>query len=254
MKSLTPLKGLVTAVRFLTIVPVPGRDREANPLGASSGWFPVVGLGLGALLAGGDRLLAFIFPPLLSALLVLALWKVLTGGLHLDGLADCLDGLAGSGREHSLAIMRDSRIGVFGVLGLILLLLIEWVTLAEVPLHLRWRALLLAPMLGRFAPVLLARVCVPATPGRGHGAAFIRTVTKWPLVSGGALSAVVSGLLLWPWGLAVAAAGLLVAWACARFFSMRLGGLTGDGLGASVELTELTVLVAMATSGRLGLH
>ena len=245
---------LVTAVRFLTIVPVPGRDPEdAGSLGRSAGWFPLVGLGMGALLAVGDRLLAFIFPPLLAALLVLALWKLLTGGIHLDGLADCLDGLAGFGRERALAIMRDSRIGVFGALGLILLLLIEWVTLAELPVHLRWRALLLAPMIGRFAPVLLARVCVPATPDHGHGGPFMKAVTNWALVSAGALTVVTSGLLLWPWGLAMTGAGLVVAWGGARFVSARLGGLTGDGLGASVELTELAILLAMAAGARGGL-
>jgi adenosylcobinamide-GDP ribazoletransferase len=222
-------------------------------LGRSAGWFPLVGLGIGALLAVGERLLAFIFPPLLTALLVLALWKLLTGGIHLDGLADCLDGLAGFGREGSLAIMRDSRIGVFGALGLILLLLIEWIALAELPPHLRWRALLFAPMVGRFAPVLLARVCAPATPDHGQGSAFMKAVTRWTFVFGGALIVAVPGLLLWPWGLAVTAAGLAVAWGGARFFSSRLGGLTGDGLGASVELTELVILLATAAVARLQL-
>jgi adenosylcobinamide-GDP ribazoletransferase len=212
-----------------------------------------VGLGIGALLVVADHLLVFVFPPLLVALLVLALWKCLTGGIHLDGLADCLDGLAGSDPERSLAIMRDSRVGVFGALGLILLLLIEWVTLAELPPHLRWRALLLAPMAGRFTPVLLARVSVPATPGHGQGAAFIRGVTLWALVSGGGLLLLVPGLLLWPWGWAVTAAGLAVAWGGARFFALRLGGLTGDGLGASVELTELGILLVMAAVARLQL-
>lgn len=244
----------MTAVRFLTIVPVPGRAREeTGALGRSAGWFPLVGLGLGALLAVGDRLLAFIFPPLLTALLVLALWKLLTGGLHLDGLADCLDSLAGVGRAGSLAIMRDSRIGVFGALGLILLLLIEWVALAELPIHLRWRALLLAPTVGRFAPVLLARIYTPATPDHGQGSAFMKAVTKWALVSGGAVIVVVPGLLLWPWGLAVTAAGLAVAWGGTWFFSARVGGLTGDGLGASVELAELVILLAVAAGARVGL-
>jgi adenosylcobinamide-GDP ribazoletransferase len=197
-------------------------------------------------------LLAFILPPLLTALLVLALWKLLTGGIHLDGLADCLDGLAGFSPEASLTIMRDSRIGVFGALGLILLLLIEWIALAELPGHLRWRALLLAPMVGRFAPVLLAKICAPATPDRGHGSAFMKSVTTWAIVSGGGLIVVTPGIILWPWGWAVTTAGLVGAWGGARFFSARVGGLTGDGLGASVELVELVVVLAMAAGSRLG--
>jgi adenosylcobinamide-GDP ribazoletransferase len=247
-------EGLVTAVRFLTIVPAPGREAGGtDALGRAAGWFPPVGLGLGALLVVGDRLLAFVFPQLLSALLVLALWKCLSGGIHLDGLADCLDGLAGSSPERSLAIMRDSRVGVFGVLSLILLLMIEWVALAELPPEQRWRTLLLAPMVGRFAPVLLARLSVPATPGYGQGAAFIKGVTTWAVVAGGGMILIAAGLLLWPWGLAVTAAGLVVAWGGVRLLSSRLGGITGDGLGASVELTELVVLLVMVAVARLQL-
>ena len=252
---MTPLQGLVTAVRFLTIVPVPGRAaREIGALGRSAGWFPLVGLGIGALLAAADRLLAFIFPSLLSALLVLAIWKLLTGGLHLDGLADCLDGLAGSGPKESLAIMRDSRIGVFGALGLILLLLIEWVALSELPASARWRALLLAPVVGRFTPALLAKLSTAATPDHGHGAAFMKAVTAWALVLGGALTGAIAALVLWPWGLAIAAAGLVVAWGGARLVSAKVGGLTGDGLGAGVELAELATLLAMAATTRLRLR
>ena len=249
------IQGLLTAVRFLTIVPVPGRGaRGIGAPGRAAGWFPLVGLGIGALLAAVDRLLGFIFPSVLTALLVLALWKLLTGGLHLDGLADCLDGLAGSGPKESLAIMRDSRIGVFGALGLILLLLIEWVALSELPATSRWRALLLAPVVGRFAPALLAMVSNPATPDEGHGAAFMESMTTRGLAAGGALTAAAAALLFWPWGLAIAAAGLVVAWGCAQLFSAKLGGLTGDGLGASVELAELATLLAMAASGGLGLR
>src|SRR5215475_12365004 len=113
------MASLILAVRFLTILPLPGHEaRGPGALARAAWWFPVVGLGLGALLAVADRALAAVLPPLLSAVVVLALWKAVTGGLHLDGLADCLDALAGATRERRRAILRDSRIGVFGTLGL----------------------------------------------------------------------------------------------------------------------------------------
>ena len=100
------MTGFVRAVRYLTIVPMPGRP-SAGPgeIGQAALWFPVVGLILGITLAGVDFVTARLFPGLLGALLTVTAWKLLTGGLHLDGLADCLDGLVGRDREHRLAIM-----------------------------------------------------------------------------------------------------------------------------------------------------
>ncbi|MBI3625329.1 MAG: adenosylcobinamide-GDP ribazoletransferase [Candidatus Rokubacteria bacterium] len=248
------IRGLITAIRFLTIVPVPGPAVEGpENLGRAAGWFPLIGLALGVVLTLVDRLLSLIFPPTVSALLVVLSWKLLTGGIHLDGLADSLDGLTGKNSAERLAIMRDSRIGVFGALGLILLLLLALVALAGLPSSLRAQALLLAPAVGRVMPLLLARTCEPATPGRGSGAAFMERVTSRALVVGGVLVAVASGVIRWPWGLVAAGSGLSVSWALARFFSVKLGGLSGDGLGAGVEVAELGVLLAFASLHHLGL-
>jgi adenosylcobinamide-GDP ribazoletransferase len=194
-----------------------------------------------------------VFPPPLSTLVVLATWKLLTGGIHLDGLADSLDGLAGEDRSRRLAIMKDGRIGVFGALGLIVTVLAGFVALSELPGPLRHRMLLLAPAVGRLTPLLLARALAPAPPGEGLGAAFMRAVTGPALAVAGGTVAVASAAILWPWGPAVAAAGLGLAWVLARWLSGRLGGLTGDGLGAGVELAELGVLVASAALRHLRL-
>ena len=122
------------AVQYLTIVPVPGRaGAPAARLGRAVVWFPVVGALLGVVVALGERLASAVFPSLLAALLTLTAWKLVTGGLHLDGLADCLDGLVGRDREHRLAIMRDSRIGTFGAVGLVFVLMLELVAIAEIP-------------------------------------------------------------------------------------------------------------------------
>src|SRR5438045_9174293 len=102
------------ALRYLTIVPIPGGAPSREGPGASAAWFPVVGLAIGALLVLVDRVTTALFAPLLAALLVVTAWKLVTGGLHLDGIADCLDGLVGRDPAHRLAIRRGRRIGAVG--------------------------------------------------------------------------------------------------------------------------------------------
>ncbi len=238
---------LILAVRFLTIVPVPGREATgAGALGRAAWCFPAVGVGLGACLVAADHLFAFVFPPLLETVLLISLWKVLTGGIHLDGLADVLDGLAGLDAERRVAIMRDSRIGVFGATGLVLCLLIATGALGALPAGRHAGALLLAPAVGRLAPVLIGPLFPAATPGQGAGAAFLEGLSPWAAPVCVAGSWILAAVLLGPWGglvlsLALASVLLWAAWLASRF-----GGVTGDVLGSSVELGELATLVAVA--------
>jgi adenosylcobinamide-GDP ribazoletransferase len=239
------VSGLALAIRYLTILPLPGGDHHpADALGRASAWFPLVGAGLGGLLVLADHLTTRVFPPWVSAALTVVVWKVASGGLHLDGLADCLDGLAGRDREHRLAIMRDSRIGTFGAAGLVLFLVLEVVALAEVPPPVRWRALLAAATIARAMPPLLARLFRPARL-EGQGAAFAAGVS-----AGGAALAVTAALLIAFAALGVAGvvatllAGL-VGGAGAAFLARRLGGLSGDVLGGALEVAELVVLLTV---------
>jgi len=239
------VSGLLAAARYLTLVPFPGRDHAPmEALGRSAVWFPIVGIGLGVVLALVDRLTSRLFPPLLAALLTVTVWKLVTGGLHLDGLADCLDGLVGRDPEHRLAIMRDSRIGAFGAMGLILFLMLEIVALAELAPAVRGRALLAAPVIARATPAVLARLFRPARPD-GQGAAFHVGVRASAVALGLAIALVAATLSLGWLGVATAAAGLLAAVALAAFVARRLGGITGDVLGAAVELAELAVLLTV---------
>jgi adenosylcobinamide-GDP ribazoletransferase len=238
--------GLVLAVRYLTIVPLPGRTshgREA--LGRAASWFPVVGLGIGVVLVGVERVTSVLFPSLLAALLTVTAWKVLTGGLHLDGLADCLDGLAGHDAAQRLSIMRDSRIGAFGAIGLILFLLLEIAAITELPADVRWRALLVLPALARATPPLLARCFTPAKVA-GHGAAFREGLREGaPPVALGLALVLAWVALGWP-GLLVVAASLVAAFAVAAFMAVRLAGVTGDVLGAAIEVAELAGLLTVS--------
>lgn len=248
------MDSLILAVRFLTIVPVPGREASGpGALGRAAWWFPVVGLALGACLAAADRVLRFAFPPLLAAILLLAVWKILTGGIHLDGLADAIDGIAGRDPERRIAIMRDSRIGVFGAAGLVLCLLMFLGALDALPAGRRPALLLLAPAVGRLSPLLIGPLFPPATPGEGAGASFLEGLSPWAIPVHVAALWGVAALLLGPWaGLLLSLAlGAVLVWAV--FLAARLSGLTGDGLGSSVELGELVVLVAAAGLGHLGI-
>jgi adenosylcobinamide-GDP ribazoletransferase len=237
--------GLVRAVRYLTIVPV--REPDTQPpaaLGAAAGWFPVVGAGIGGLLIAVNYWVSGRFPGLLAALLTVTVWKIITGGLHLDGLADCLDGLGGRTPEHRRAIMSDSRIGSFGAIGLILFLMLEIVALSSIDWNARWRVLLAAPAIGRATPALLARL-FPAARGEGQGAAFAGAVRRRGAIAGILVVAGVA-LVFGGSGLVALALALAVALLAGRFLTARVGGITGDVLGAVVELTELTVLLTVA--------
>jgi adenosylcobinamide-GDP ribazoletransferase len=239
------VSGLVLAIRYLTILPVPGgRGNAPGGLGRASAWFPVVGVGLGMLLVLVDHLTARMFPPWVSAVLTVTVWKAVTGALHLDGLADCLDGLAGRDREQRLAIMRDSRIGTFGAVGLAFCLMLEVAAVAELPSSVRWRVLLAAPAIARALPPILARRFGPARHD-GQGAAFVTGVGA--LGAGLAVTAalLIAFVALGAAGVAATVLAVLAAWTGAAFLARRLGGLTGDVLGGAVEGAELVALLTV---------
>ena len=247
------LRGLVAALEFLTVCPVPGRSARAPEDLGRGGWaFPVVGLALGVALVVLDRGLPRLFPePAVTALLVAA-WVGVSGGLHLDGLADALDGLGGGwGREQSLGVMRDARIGSYGVIGIVLALMV--LASALFLLHqTRTVGLLLAPALGRLAPVLLARLCPPARPD-GLGFTFARALSRRGCAAAVGIGVATSLALIGWWGV------VLVGWVCAVavlwawYLARKLGGMTGDLLGASVAGTEAFVLLFLVALEHRGL-
>jgi len=247
------MRGLLVACRYLTTLPLPPAEGPED-LGRAAGWLPVVGVLMGVLLAAAMVVATALVPPLVAAVLVVALWAGLTGGLHLDGLADTLDGLGGGfSREEALSIMRDSGIGAYGVVGLVLVLVLKLSGLASLPADLQWRAVLVAPALGRLGPLLLARLCPPARP-EGAGHAFALSVGASALIAGGGVATVAAVGCWGPWGALLLALAAAEAAAFAAYLRHRLGGLTGDCLGALVEASEagtLTVLAGLAYLGRL---
>ena len=162
----------ITALRFLTILPLP-RWRESGQadVGPSLVYFPVVGLIIGLFLAGLSRVLLMVLPPPITHLLVLIALVLITGALHLDGLADTCDGLAGHTVEDRWRIMRDSHTGSFGVAGIVCLLLLKYVSLNNVPAQWLVPALVLMPMAGRWAMVYAISLYPYARP-TGLGRVF----------------------------------------------------------------------------------
>jgi adenosylcobinamide-GDP ribazoletransferase len=234
------------ALSFLTTLPVRAPSAPPRSLGRAAPWFPVVGAIVGALLAVAWWGLGYVFPPVLGAVLMVALWAALTGGLHLDGLADCGDGLlAAVPPERRLEIMRDPRLGTFGGLSLFLFLLLKVFAIASLPpaSPVGWYALLMAPALARWLLLIAARQ-PSARPG-GMGAAFGGGLTPAAIAMAAVLPAVLVAGGGWR-GLGAAVAALLVVLVVIRVARARLGGVTGDVLGLTIELCELAVLLVFA--------
>ncbi len=241
---LTPF---LIALQFLTILP-PAIRRIFTPgeMGRAVGFFPLVGLGLGGLLYSASILLGLLFPTPVQAALVLALWVILTGALHLDGFLDSLDGLLGGFTpEKRLEIMHDERVGAFGLAGGVLLLLLKFSALQILLGHpSALIGLLLAPVFGRWA-MTLAIFAFPYARENGLGR-DIKDQTTWVEVN---LAGVTAILLAWfslQWqGLLLAAATVGLVWVVGRYILKRIPGLTGDNYGALCELVELLVLLGL---------
>jgi adenosylcobinamide-GDP ribazoletransferase len=237
---------LVNAVRYLTIVPLPGATTSHEAPGAAAAWFPVVGLGIGVVLAIVDRVTTAWFVPLLASLLTVTAWKLVTGGLHLDGLADCLDGLVGRDPAHRLAIMHDSRIGAFGAMGLVLVLLLEIAALSGIDPRARAGALVLAPVVSRAMPPIVGRVFPSAAAG--HGASFRAALGRAAPGTATVVALLVAVAAMGARGVVALGLAAAVALAFAAFMTRRLGGVTGDVHGAVVELSEVVVLLTVAVA------
>lgn len=246
-----PLVAFLAAVQFLSITP-PLVRRLFTPaeMGASVGFYPLVGALLGGLLFLIDLLLAPFLPLLPRSALLLAVWVLLTGGLHLDGFLDSCDGLLGGHTPESrLAIMRDERVGAYALAGGVLLLLLKFSALASLAGAFpgRLAAFWLAPALGRWA-ISLTLVASPYARPQGLGYDLKRHATWRQALLASLFALLITLALAWRanwWLAALPLLAALVAWLTARFALQRLPGLTGDLYGAVNELVEAAVLLAL---------
>ena len=245
------MRSFLVALQFLTIAPVPVRRPIAEPeLGASMRWFPAVGALLGAFVAAVDLLLATLTTPEIRSVVAITLLAVLTGALHLDGLMDACDGLfALATPERRLAIMADSRVGSFGLVGVAVTLLLKYAALLAVPEAMRPFAFVAVGALSRWSMVYTTAQ-FPAARTQGLGKAYKAAAGRVEL----AVATAIAVLVLTVCGPAGAVA-LLLVWAiatlCALYASGRIGGLNGDVYGAISEVVEVTVAISLPPLWRL---
>jgi adenosylcobinamide-GDP ribazoletransferase len=243
----------LVAFQFLTIVPLPFAVRcEEEDLGRAMAYFPLVGLAIGAFLAGADFLIEPLLPRGVADLILIVLLSVVTGGLHLDGLSDVCDALAARGsRERFLDVMKDSRVGAVGAVALVLGLGLKYQALLAVPLQYKREVLLFFPLAARFAQV---QMTVGATRARadGLGAALIGGAGMVQLVISGAFTLAAAGWLLGVNGICCALLLCLLTWGVKCWSHRRLGGITGDVIGCTSELNEISCLLLLLALFRRG--
>jgi len=250
------LRRLGVALAFLTRLPVPARwidGARAEDVGRAAPLFPVAGAVVGGLAALVVLALAARVTPLVNGALAVALAALWTGALHLDGLADTADGLGGGRtREDALRIMRDHRIGAYGAVALILAIVVEVALIAglvEADVQRAARALVVAGALSRASVVPLAAALPYARSDGGLGGALVGQLGAGAVAVAVALAVGAAVALGGWWGAiaAVAAAGLTLH--NAFFVKRRIGGYTGDTLGAHVVVVEAGVLLVALVAG-----
>ncbi len=257
------MRGFLSALRFLTAIPLPKSAVEDFEFDETLVYFPLVGLVVGVLVGAANLISSALFPPLVSAAVTVSMWAWVTGGLHLDGLADSADGLFSSRvPEERRRIMKDATVGSFGAVTLVLLLLFKYSGIAtlqprqsHIPSAMLTSLLFSAPVFAR-SMMIYAMLRFPPAEGSGLGsaaqsAARAHSASRpWHLGTSVAVCAALPALLLTlsasAWILWIAlAASWVVAELFGAFVVRRIGGFTGDTYGALCEAVEATTILTV---------
>ncbi|MCV0384264.1 MAG: adenosylcobinamide-GDP ribazoletransferase [Erythrobacter sp.] len=242
------LASLCAAWIFLTRIPLPGVSLEERDFVAAPGWYPLVGLALGGIASGACYVGWLIGGAWIAAIFALAATLLATGAFHEDGLADLFDGLGAPSRERMMEIMRDSRLGTFGAAALFVALALKVTALAAMPMALALLALPLAHALSRLSAVAVIATSRYARP-EGIAKPVAAGISRQALWLAIATGLVALGLLAAVHGIAAAIAGLVglgMGHGAARlFFERKLGGYTGDCLGAVQQMSEIGFYLAL---------
>jgi adenosylcobinamide-GDP ribazoletransferase len=245
------LRGLRIAGSFLTRVPM-HVEGEIDLPGATP-WFPAVGVGVGVAAALVWAGAAQILPAAPAAALALVVAALITGAFHHDGIGDIADAFGGGWTvEQRLAILKDSRHGTYGVTSIVFVVLVQWSSLASVPVALGAAGLVGANVVGRAAilgVLLFGRSAHQPGLGTDHSEGLSRARCTVGLV----LGCVAAPLLVGPWGLVVLGAPAVSGLAVHELARRKIGGFTGDVLGATEISTEALVLVVVAALGKHGI-
>ena len=252
--------GFRSAVAFLTVFPVGARDAGIRAgMTSARGWFPVVGLLIGILVAAVDLLVRWGYTGgspdsandstmvhILAGTVIVAAGALVTGALHLDGFMDTCDALlGGTGPDHRRKILKDPHVGAFAVIAVTCLLLMKVAAVSVLPWDSRGWILVLVPCLSRGA-MLLVMETFPYVGENGLGAEFVKRTGRGQ-ISLGLIFCVAAGMILvGPWSLIMLALVALIGWLIGVWSTRLLGGVTGDIYGAVNETAEVTVLLLAA--------
>lgn len=244
------MKPLLAAIQFLTVIPVPSRFQTGeDDLRRSLICFPMVGLILGAAVAVLDPGIMKLLPPFPASTLLVIVMLALSGCLHMDGLADTADGfLSARPKERILQIMRDSHTGPMGVIAVVCAIMLKIAALSSTPGPLHWRVVLLMPVAGRCA-LVFGMKAAPYARGQGGLASVFGRPSRLTLSVSAAVLTTASWLVLgMPGVMAAGCVGMATV-----IFSFRcrqkIGGFTGDTLGAACEIAEIIPALAGAALG-----
>ncbi len=234
------------AVSFLTIIPIAIDSANDSDVAASMAWFPLIGALIGIALVFEDRALSLLLGHAVRSAIIVLSMAVLSGAIHLDGLADTADALgAGRDRIRALEILRDSRIGAFGTIALFFALGLKVLSLASLSGTPRLAALILAPTLSRWALVAVSYK-VDYLRSAGAGSAMLGRGMERNL----AVASIVTGVALLPFHSLKAILAYVIAFAISlamrSFYRRWLGGITGDLIGACGEIVEVLTMIVIA--------
>lgn len=236
------MKTFLLAIQFLTILPVRlHSELKEEDFKSIFIFFPIVGGCIGALLAGLSLLLGAI-PHLAAAAVILSAYTILTGALHLDGLADSCDGIfGGKTKERRLEIMQDSHLGAFAAVAVSTVLVLKFAFLASVDPSQLWKVLILTPVFSRWAQGV---ACCGIKYARGDGKAnfFFKSVNPKDVLIGGILSLMIFVFLLGIKGLILYFSALIPICLLIKFIEKQIGGMTGDTIGAVNEIAEISLI------------
>lgn len=264
------MNNFLWALKFLTIIPIDREDRiKPKDFGHVVYWFPVAGLCIGVFLFIAYLPLYFFFPPLINNALILLAYIAITGAMHLDGLADTADGIWGGwNKERRLEIMKDSRIGSFGAIGLICLIGLKYVSLLSIgeisatnissfgvsikcifcfasPVLLnKCAALIIMPVVGRWAQVCAAGLSTYARNESGTGSFITAGTTRKQVIYASLFPACLFWFFYNLSGLVIFAIIIIFTLCWIWYIKKKIGGMTGDTLGATNEVVEVVFLLS----------
>jgi len=235
------------ALSFLTIIPSGVKEEIGEASFAKSvKYFPVIGFAIGLLLAGLYAVISTRLEGLASSAIVITALIIVTRALHLDGLADTFDGIfGGKDKEQKLAIMKDSRIGSFGMVSIMAVIGLKILLLSSISSVYKLEAIITFPVLGRWSACYAVSTQPYARKSKGLGSLFLGA-NKIDLFIASIIAFVIAAIFLGYAAILAAVVALVFAIAYSRFIKSEIGGMTGDTLGALIELTELAVIFILA--------